>query len=94
MSIFDALPVDGTAMSVAALTEKLQVDEELINKLLNLQLEEYSSHLLCPLVRLVRVVVSILFKELSPETYTHTLNPRIYLDPIFGAMFKTPLVQY
>jgi hypothetical protein len=39
MGIFDALYIDGTGVSAADLAEKkLQVDEKLINKLLNLRL--------------------------------------------------------
>jgi hypothetical protein len=39
MDVFDALLIDGTGVSAADLAEKkLQVDEKLINKLLNLRL--------------------------------------------------------
>jgi plasmid maintenance system antidote protein VapI len=38
MGVFDALLIDGTGVSAADLVEKLQVDEKLISKLLNLRL--------------------------------------------------------
>jgi len=85
MGVFDALPIDGMGMSAAALAEKLQADEELISKLLNLDSRN---------VQVTYLFLPILFEEPCPETYAPSLNTRMYLSPSLRGMFKTRFVHF
>jgi hypothetical protein len=87
MSIFEALPIDGSPAAAANLAAKLGFEKEFLGEFsFNLLLNNL---LICKIVRLMRnVTVLGPFAEVGKEKYAHTPYSQIFLVPGLQGFFK------